>query len=230
MGQASTGHGSHRSAGATLTVVVALALGLTGACSSSTGSSSAPGPAPATTQVPRLAVVATTPILGDVVRSVLGDRGDVTVVARPGEDPRSRHRDRGRSGGLGHGRRDRDRRPQLRARSAAGGERARDRGVPVVTVLSSLSPLPGADGQPDPHVWMDPDRVSTMADQIARALHLVAGDQDWGAWQADVDGVAAGMAGADEAAQGQRSTRCPRMRRVLVTTSDGLAYWPSATA
>jgi zinc/manganese transport system substrate-binding protein len=57
--------------------------------------------------------------------------------------------------------------------------RARDDGVAVLSVGRLVRPLPAAaatgERGPDPHVWMDPDRMATAAEAISRRLQRVGG-------------------------------------------------------
>lgn len=207
-----------------LGLAVTMGLGLVTACAdSASDSASSPGATPATTAVPRLHVVATTAIVGDVARAVLGERGDVTVLAGPGTDPRTATVAPPDQAALDQA--------DVVVTVRAGYERAlqpavdaaRAQGTTVYEVLPTLSPTLDDAGQPDVHVWLDPDRLSAMADQLSGELFQRSGQDDRGPWHDDEQRFAATMATADEAAQAALDP-LPDDRRVLVTTSPGLGY------
>ena len=130
----------------------------------------------------RPTVVATTNILGDITRNVVGDQADVVVLMEANADPHS----------FG-----------ISAKQAAviensalivhngGGleenvlnhvEAARAEGVPTLAVLDAVGPLafkhgsdfdggaPAAASAADPHFWTDPVRVAEAAEAIAGAV------------------------------------------------------------
>ena len=194
------------------------AILMAGAC----GSGGAARPSPTTT-VQRPHVVATTTMLGDVVRSVAGDRADVTVLMAPGDDPRTftLPADAGAdlddadlivTTGLGF---EAGLQPDL--------DRARAAGTTVIDAAGMVAPIVGPDGEPDPHVWMDPDRLNTIASQVADRLAVIAGGNA-APWHAAVTAYARDMAAADESVQATLAT-IPGDRRAFLTSSDGLAYF-----
>ena len=122
-------------------------------------------------------IVATTNILGDVTREIVGDEADVTVLMKPDADPHSfglsarqaaelEHADLVVFNGLG-----------LEENVLRHVEAADDAGVATLEVGKAVDPLTyrapddgGPDeaaGQPDPHFWTDPDRVRMAAALIA---------------------------------------------------------------
>lgn len=128
----------------------------------------------------RSGIVVTTNILGDLVRNIVGDEAEVTVLMAAGADPHS----------FG-----------LSARQAASLEQAAllihnglgleegvighveaavEAGVPDLAVGEHVDPIEyAADataGQPDPHFWTDPVRVREAVDVIAdHVIEHVAG-------------------------------------------------------
>ncbi|CAN5668529.1 zinc ABC transporter substrate-binding protein AztC [soil metagenome] len=128
-------------------------------------------------------IVVTTNILGDVARSIVGDTAQVDVLMKPNADPHSfapsaKEADR-MSGadliianglGLEEG-------LQRQVDSAAG------RGVPTLAIGDHIDPIPYTDGEtegaPDPHFWMDPQRMLTAVDVIEQAVleHVAGIDQ-----------------------------------------------------
>lgn len=120
-------------------------------------------------------VVVTTNILGDVVREVVGDEAEVTVLMRANADPHSfgvsasqaaeiEQADLVVYNGLG-----------LEENVLRHVDSAREAGVATLGVGDAVDPLTfSADdmkGQPDPHFWTDPDRVSKATGLIANAVN-----------------------------------------------------------
>jgi zinc/manganese transport system substrate-binding protein len=124
-------------------------------------------------------VVATTTILADITRNVGCGKVDVTSVIPAGSDAHEYEasvQDADRLTGA-----------SLVVANGLGLEEglldaldgARGDGVEVLAVGESLDPRrsAGADGgsAPDPHVWMDPDRMATAAGKISERLQRVPG-------------------------------------------------------
>jgi len=124
-------------------------------------------------QASRLQVVATSSILGDLVKSVAGSDADVTVLVGPGGDAHTYEpvpADSVRLSqvavlfeiGLGF-------ETWLDRLFAASGSRAER-----VVVTRSLQPRiieeHGSHAEPDPHVWHDPRHVKAMVREIVAAL------------------------------------------------------------
>jgi manganese/zinc/iron transport system substrate-binding protein len=132
--------------------------------------------APALAQTGALNIVATTAMIGDVVRQVAGERASVTVLMGEGVDPHTYRQTRSdvvamtRAGAVfWHG-------LNLEAQLA---EFLADLGhrKPVVALgervaRDKLIDDPAAPGKPDPHIWMDPrlwrDVVVAGLDELAR--------------------------------------------------------------
>lgn len=202
-----------------ISIIIALAaMVLTGAlagCGNSNASSDG-----------RPRVVATTSILGDLVKEVAGDQVAVEVLMPPGADPHdfeasasqsARMRDAALivANGLG-----------LEERLGSTITSARSDGVTVLEVGPSLDPVdsPGTD-HPDPHVWLDPDRMARAAALVADSLASTTGLD-----RAGFDQRAAQYA-ADARAAGIEADRIlaevPESERLLVTNHDALEYFAS---
>lgn len=198
---------------------------------------------------PGVRVVATTSILGDLVRNVVGDAGEVNVVMEAGVDPhafeasasdaqRIRAADLVLANGLGL------ETGLLDALDAAEGD-----GVPVVRVAEHVDPIvfsaPGHDdehaeegeddehaeeserdehahGELDPHFWFDPVRTSRAVTLIGERIAEVA---------PDVAGEVRGNAQRyrDEILDlhrelGSMLAAIPEPNRKLVTNHDSLGY------
>lgn len=220
-----------------VTVAAACVAALTAACTTPTlAPPTAPPltatPAATATAVPALSVVATTSIVGDVVRAVGGTRVGVHVLIGPDSDP---HRHKPSPGDLAALERaaivfENGLHLEAALEPLLGGSASRGRRVVVSDGIATLSAGAGdgevADGAPDPHVWWDPIRVAVWADNIAAAL--AAADP------AGADGYAARAAayrGELEALDAWIRTAVetvPPARRVLVADHGVLGYFAVA--
>jgi zinc/manganese transport system substrate-binding protein len=174
-------------------------------------------------------VIVTTTILGDLVSRVAGDSVNVEVLMPPGADPhdfeasvaqaaRIRSADLVVANGLG-----------LEERLEGTLDAARSDGVTVYEVGPELDPQPMTDesgqptGAPDPHVWLDPDRMARaaglVATQLADATGLYAAPFEERAARYAADAIAAGQE-ADEIL-----SAVPADQRLLVTNHDALGYF-----
>jgi len=117
----------------------------------------------------RLAVVATTTLVGDIARQVGGDAIDLTVMLPPGADPHAfepsptdiaavADADVVFINGLGL---EQFIAPMI---EHAGGE------ARVVEVSEGIDALEFSSGELDPHVWFDPGNVMTWSSNISQAL------------------------------------------------------------
>lgn len=129
-------------------------------------------------------VVATTPVLGDLVRAVVGDRADVQVLMPNGADPHEYQASARDASDL--------QKADLILQNGLGLEsgiqdaiaRAEDRGTPTFTVTDhvTLRALQHDEegehaedddhdhGSMDPHVWMDPILMADMIPDLASAI------------------------------------------------------------
>lgn len=183
-----------------------------------------------------LTVVATTTVLGDVIAQMVGDEASVQVLLAPGVDPHDFqpsseqvadvHRaDLVVANGLGL---EEGLLPALEAASAEG--------VKVVEIGKHLEPRafgPGLDCDPaeaghdhdeppcDPHVWMDPVRMSTAARLIAAELETIEPDAGW---LERADSYAAELEELDREIEAILAS-VPSDRRILVTNHASLGYF-----
>ena len=186
----------------------------------------------------RTLVIATTPILGDLVRQVGGDQVNVEVLIPLGADPhdfepsaaqaaRLRDASLNVANGLGL---------EERLESALDG--AQKDGVPVFDVGEELDPLSitsadekeghaeeeaGGHGSEDPHVWLDPERMATAASLVATQLATTTGLD-----AAPFQQRAATYADAARAAEAEARAllaKLPADQRKLITNHDALEYF-----
>lgn len=175
-------------------------------------------------------LVATTTILGDVLVNLAGDDARVEVLVPIGADPHdfqasaSQIRDLNRAdlvvaNGLG-----------LEEGLENALESAAADGVMVLEIGPHLDPMPlesdgGAgdheDGGLDPHVWLDPMRMSEAARLVAAELEHIEPDVGW---RARAERYAEELAVADEKIAGQLSA-IPEASRRLVTNHESLGYF-----
>ena len=181
-------------------------------------------------------VIATTPILGDLVRQVGGDQVDVDVLIPLGADPHdfepsaaqaAQLRDASLiiANGLGL---------EERLESALDG--AQKDGVPVFDAGEELDPLPlstadeeaghaGEDGHgsEDPHIWLDPERMATAASLVATQLATTTG-LDAAPFQQRARTYADAARTAEAEARALLA-ELPADQRKLITNHDALEYF-----
>ncbi|HHW10779.1 MAG TPA: zinc ABC transporter substrate-binding protein [Firmicutes bacterium] len=132
----------------------------------------APGPALGTTSAPgtggtsTYAVVVTTTFLADITARVAGERAEVHALLRPGADPHSYQPVPGDIRQLS--------KAALFVVHGAGLDSWADRlsksaGTPTIVASRGLSPMT-AEGEENPHFWLDPLLVKTYVDNIHQAL------------------------------------------------------------
>jgi zinc/manganese transport system substrate-binding protein len=167
-------------------------------------------------------VIATTTILGDVARNVVGEAGTVEVLMPVGADPhdylpssqqvaRIHEADLVVANGL-----------DLEAGLTDVLEAATADGANVIEVAPLLDPIafPGGDDL-DPHVWMDPIRMQDAADAIAGRLFRIDGNE---AWQAHADAYRNDLDLAHRRIEILLAA-IPTEARKLVTNHDSLGYF-----
>lgn len=169
-----------------------------------------------------ISIVATTPMLGDVVSNVVGDDATVSVLIPTGADPHSfapssrqvaelHEADLIVANGLG----------------LEGGlaDLLGDVEGPVLEVGPELDPIPfGGDHNghsDDPHIWMDPLRMSDAARLIAGTLSDIDADVDW---SVRADAYAGELEAAFHEIEEILST-IPAADRVLITNHDSIGYF-----
>jgi len=177
-----------------------------------------------------VSVVATTTMLGDIARNVVGSDGTVEVLLPLGADAHDLvlssaqvtaiyDADLVLVNGLG-----------LEAAITDVLDGARDEGVNVIEVGERVSPVTLAERRPclsdaaavcDPHVWLDPDRVAMIAEIVGSELSVVDPSIDWPS-RASVYGAA--MRESDSAITEILSV-VAEQDRLLVTNDDALGYF-----
>jgi zinc/manganese transport system substrate-binding protein len=193
-----------------ITIAAAFSLMLAGCGAESTGGEG-------------LRVVATTTILGDVARNVVGDGAGVEVLIPLGTDPHDyqassqqvaaiRQADLVIANGLllEEGLQD-----VLRSLT--------EDGANILELAPSLDPLPFATqaGAEDPHVWLDPIRMAEAAQIIATELTAISGGARW---LSRAESYGAELVAADEQIE-TILTAVPSAARRLVTNHDALGYF-----
>ncbi|EXG81193.1 zinc ABC transporter substrate-binding protein AztC [Cryptosporangium arvum] len=168
-------------------------------------------------------IVVTTNILGDVVRAVVGDEADVTVLMKPDADPHSFAISAREARAM--------QTADLLIHNGLGLEEGIARhvaaaGVPTVEVGALVDPIEYRDGDaaglPDPHFWTDPvrmvaavrlltDEIVDHADVDASAVRARAED-----YTAELDALHADLR--------RRFAAIPAARRVLVTNHHVFGY------
>jgi manganese/iron transport system substrate-binding protein len=176
----------------------------------------------------KLRVLATTGIVGDVVKNVAGDLVELTVLIGPGQDPHTY---------------------QPTPKDIAAIERANvvfingfhleeglestidaaaGNGSPVVSVSAGIQPHPSSNvdhGQAtgDPHVWFDPANVKVWTSNIAESLSALdpANAADY---QANAAAYAHQLDELDATIRAQVAL-IPAERRKLVTDHEALGYF-----
>ncbi|GMQ93548.1 MAG: zinc ABC transporter substrate-binding protein AztC [Acidimicrobiia bacterium] len=175
-------------------------------------------------------VVATTTILGDIAREIVGDKGSVEVLLPIGVDPHDFQPSSSQvvaiyqadlviANGLG-----------LEGSLMDVLDAASSDGVTVVAVGRRVEPVTLDRREPceeddertcDPHVWLDPERDASIARIIGDELVVVDGSVDW---QMRADEYAADLVKTDEVVADILST-IPDPSKLLVTNHDSLGYF-----
>ena len=185
-------------------------------------------PVPAPAGGPWISIVATTGMVADTVRSVAGDRADVTGLINPGVDPhlykasrsdikRIMDADAVFYNGL-----------LLEGKMTDTLIRAATSGKPVhaVTELvdeSTLLEPEGFDGHADPHLWMDPDAWGNTADVVRDRL-IELDPEGEGDYRANASAYKMEIAALHDYAGSVLET-VPESARVLVTAHDAFNYF-----
>jgi ABC-type Zn uptake system ZnuABC Zn-binding protein ZnuA len=193
--------------------------------------------AAATVHARPLRVVATTPLVGDTVRQVAGERVDLRVLLPPGVDPHA-FQPTPRDAALladadvifanGLGLEDGflpsllDRR-DIRARTVEVSQGIEPRELGAIGHDAEEGRHEHRHGESDPHVWFNPQHVKTWARNVARALQ----DLDPDGADAYASGAAAygkTLDDLDAWARGELE-RIPVARRKLVTDHEAYGYF-----
>jgi zinc/manganese transport system substrate-binding protein len=174
----------------------------------------------------RASIVVTTGVLGDVVANLVGEAADVEIVMPPGADPHDfspsakqaaamRDADVLVVNGLGFEAGLRD------AIAAAEGD-----GVSVYTATSAVEVLRGSSesAEGDPHVFTDPARMVTIAEDLARFLAENVDALDSAAVEKAAAAYVADLRALDLEVEATLAA-VPPARRTLVTNHDVFAYF-----
>ncbi|MEU0477603.1 zinc ABC transporter substrate-binding protein AztC [Streptosporangium sp. NPDC006013] len=206
--------------GAPRRAAVALAAVVFGALVSLTGCADTGGR--------RSGVVVTTNILGDITRNVVGGETGVTVLMKTDSDPHSFGISARQAAqiedaalivynGLG-----------LEEGVLRNVQAARDAGVPTLAVGDGVDPIrytaDDTAGQPDPHFWTDPRRVSRAVDLIAERVIEEVDGVDAAAIRANAVAYRGKLEELD-AWMGKRFEVIPPDRRSLVTNHHVFGYF-----
>ncbi|MGH9233313.1 MAG: metal ABC transporter solute-binding protein, Zn/Mn family [Acidimicrobiales bacterium] len=173
----------------------------------------------------RPTVVATTSVLGDVVRQLTGDMADVEVVVPAGADPHELQPSARQAAAL--------READLVVANGAGLEAglddtldaARDDGATVFEAMDhvdTLDDLAGAGA--DPHFFTDPARMADAAEALADVLMDAVPALDDEAFRDRADAYVAELRRLDAEVEAVLAA-VPPERRTLVTTHDVLGYF-----
>lgn len=200
-----------------LGLTILAAVWLCGCQSSSTSNGSASSPSG------RLNVVATTAMVGDVVRGVGGEYVDVTVMLGPGIDPHLYKTSRDDvamimdadvvfySGLLLEGK-------MTYTLDQVG------KSKPVHAITRNLEPkqLLGDEHHPDPHVWFDVELWSQTAEVVAEVL-AEAMPERADQFRANAEAYQTGLKPLVEYAKETLAT-IPESQRILITSHDAFGY------
>lgn len=207
-------------------VMAILALGVCGL-----GSCIAEGDSGVEAARPPLRVVCTTGMIGDMVRAVGGDRVDVTVLMGDGVDPHLYKATRTDVAALAgadlsfyNGLLLEGKMTDTLVRIASSGRRV----VALTERLDEEQLLHpnGAEGHPDPHVWMDPVSWATGIDVVREAL-TNADASGAGSFATNAEAYRARLDALDAYAKRVLAT-VPEHARMLVTAHDAFGYFGRA--
>jgi ABC-type Zn uptake system ZnuABC Zn-binding protein ZnuA len=180
----------------------------------------------------KLRVVATTSILGDVVRNVGGDAIDLTVLIAPGQDPHAYEPTPRDIAAI--------EKAQVVFENGLGLEAALDptikataaHGQPVVAVSTGVkvlgsgsAPSPGGENNAagNPHVWLDPTNVGIWLNNIETTLSKLD-PQNAASYHANATAYGAKLTELDAYIKDQ-TAKVPTERRKLVTDHEALEYF-----
>jgi zinc/manganese transport system substrate-binding protein len=191
-----------------------LVLGSAAGCSDDGGDDEGAGGRPQ--------VVVTTTILGDVVREVVGDQAEVSVVMPSGADPHEFAASARQAEAITDA--------DLLVVNGAGFEQgigdvldaATDGGTSTFAFADHVA-LRQLDGSDDPHLWLDPVAMSEAVGALGDALAAVEGI-DAAAVEAGVEAYRAELTALDAEVEALLAP-IPEDDRVLVTNHEVLGYF-----
>jgi len=179
----------------------------------------------------RLSVVATTNVVGDLVRTIGGDEISLSVLMGPGVDPHLYRASEGDASRMsradvvfynGH---------HLEGRMTDLFEQMGQRGVRTVALAETLPDsllISSADypGNRDPHVWLDVELWMQAAEAVREALSEA--DPDHADQYAEREERYLEELRETHAYVQERATEVPEERRVLITSHDAFGYFGEA--
>ena len=192
-------------------------------------SADASGPSAATTK--KLKVAATTTMIGDLVRTIGGDRIDLTVIMPPGTDPHTYKPSTGDIGRLAgadlifynglhlEGKMVETFEEKLKGKAVAVAEK----GIPTSRLIPWQE---GETGAHDPHVWFDVKLWNLVGAKIAGQLESSDKSAN-GEYRRRHEQLNQKLEDLDKYAREQLAT-IPKQRRVLVTSHDAYGYFGRA--
>jgi len=195
-----------------------LALTLVAAACGGDGESSGDG---------SLTVIATTTILGDIARNVVGDSGSVATILPIGTDPHDYQASSRQAAAIAEA--------DLVIANGLGLEEglldvlaaAASDGANIVEIAPLLDPIPfagnheAARGGDDPHFWLDPIRDAEAAHAIAAELTAIDPNTDWIGRAASYGDQ---LTAVDSRIAGILSS-VPVNQRKLITNHDAFSYF-----
>jgi manganese/zinc/iron transport system substrate-binding protein len=202
------------------TLSLILIVSLSAACDKSTGTGSSSGGG-------KPKIVATTTMIGDLVKQIAGDKVDLTVLMPPGTDPH------------GYKPTTKDLADVSRADFVFYNglhlegkmvelfeQKMKDKAVAVARDIPTARLLPwqeGEGGAHDPHIWFDPTlwrlAAQTVRDELARINPANTAHYD-----KNLADLAARLDKLDGYIQ-QTISQVPKGRRVLITSHDAFNYY-----
>lgn len=176
-------------------------------------------------------VVATTSMIADTAEEIGGDIVKVQALMGPGIDPHTYKASEGDVERLGEADLILYNGLHLEARMTTVFEKMRDLGHDVVAVSKNipeykLIKVPGFDGQYDPHIWMDTELWSNVAETIAEAIIKEAPDQEK-TIRINLDYFKGKLRMLNQNIHIALNP-IPKQQRVLVTAHDAFSYWGRA--
>lgn len=179
----------------------------------------------------KLAVTATTTMVGDLARTLGGDRVEVTTLMGPGVDPHLYKATAGDGAKLRNaklilynGLHLEGKMQDLFDRLAKGGRKvvAISSGIPAARLLHP----DGANEHPDPHIWFDVELWSLCAKTAATAL-IDADPAGKSVYEARLTDYQKRLADLHAWAK-KRALELPEAKRILITSHDAFSYFGRA--
>lgn len=179
----------------------------------------------------KIHIVATTSMIADTAQEIGGDIVKVQALMGPGLDPHTYKASEGDVERLGEADLILYNGLHLEARMTTVFEKMRDLDHDVVAVSKDipeykLIKVPGFDGQYDPHIWMDTDLWSTVAETIAEAIIKQAPDKEK-TIRTNLEYFKGKLRMLNQNVRIALEP-IPKPQRVLVTAHDAFSYWGRA--